>query len=262
MSLLEKCSKQFANGTVYLLHTEDGYPIETTDTFLPFYTKDAIGSKQNTLQDYNLGSRYERWMIGVSTMSGCPVRCKFCATGKLRRTKLLSATEIIQQVEFVLSKHNILPNECQEFKINYTRMGEPFLNIDSVKEAIRQLDAKYNNIHHFVSTIGIEGADYSWVTPNVTIQFSIHSFDEEYRNWLIPYKKKVRISDMGRLRTNSTQKTTLNLTMVRPNDFDIDELKRIFDREHFFIKISPVNQNDIASNNGIGQGIITQTNLI
>ena len=29
-------SKDFANGTVYLLETHDGYPIETTDTFLPY----------------------------------------------------------------------------------------------------------------------------------------------------------------------------------------------------------------------------------
>ena len=69
-------SKSFANGKVHLLETEDGYPVETTDTFLPYYTKDAIGSKQNALKDGNLGDRSERWMIGVSVMSGCPVGCK------------------------------------------------------------------------------------------------------------------------------------------------------------------------------------------
>jgi len=44
-------SKSFANGTVYALHTEDGFPVEVTDTHLPYYTKDAIGRKQNTLSD-------------------------------------------------------------------------------------------------------------------------------------------------------------------------------------------------------------------
>ena len=64
--LKEICSKEFSNGIVYALETEDGYPIEVTDTFLPHYTKDAVGSKQNKLQTYDLGSRDDRWMIGVS----------------------------------------------------------------------------------------------------------------------------------------------------------------------------------------------------
>ena len=57
--------KSFANGVVYLLETEDGYPIETTDTFLPYYTKDAKTDHQNALKNYELGSRSERWMVGV-----------------------------------------------------------------------------------------------------------------------------------------------------------------------------------------------------
>ena len=160
--MIEKKSREFSNGIVYLLETDDGYHIEVTDTFLPYYTKDAICDKQNTLKDYDVGSRADRWMVGVSTMSGCPVRCKFCATGSLRKTKLLSAKEIVDQVEFIFTKiwwRN--PSHSKEFKINYTRMGEPFLNIKAVKEAINILDARYGkeNIHHYISTIGIKDSD-------------------------------------------------------------------------------------------------------
>ena len=45
--LKEIKKREFANGIVYTLHTDDDYPIEVTDTYLPFYTKDAIGRKQN-----------------------------------------------------------------------------------------------------------------------------------------------------------------------------------------------------------------------
>jgi adenine C2-methylase RlmN of 23S rRNA A2503 and tRNA A37 len=139
--LKEITSKHFANGSVYLLHTEDGYPIEVTDTFLPFYTKDAIGRKQNSLENYELGSRAERWMVGISVMSGCPVRCKFCCTGKLRKWRNLTADEIVEQVLFIRDKNcnDFNPRGAQEFKINYTRMGEPFLNIEAVKEAIDRI---------------------------------------------------------------------------------------------------------------------------
>lgn len=48
--LKEVKSRSFANGIVYALKTEDGFPLEVTDTFLPYYTKDAIGkSKINYL---------------------------------------------------------------------------------------------------------------------------------------------------------------------------------------------------------------------
>lgn len=260
--IIEKRKKSFANGVVYLLETEDGYPIETTDTFLPYYTKDAKTDHENALKSYELGSRTERWMIGVSTMSGCPVRCKFCATGSLRKTKLLTVREIVDQVEFVLDKHLILtPYDAKEFKINYTRMGEPFLNIENVKEAIRILDNRYDNIHHYISTIGIEGSDFSWIKDNITLQFSIHSFDEDYRDWLIPYRKKMKLEEIGKVETNSNLKTTLNMTIVREQDFDVNELKRIFDKDKFFVKISPINPNDIAESNNINEGVIKQTNL-
>lgn len=47
--LKEVKSRSFANGIVYALTTEDNFPLEVTDTFLPYYTKDAIGKKQNKL---------------------------------------------------------------------------------------------------------------------------------------------------------------------------------------------------------------------
>lgn len=40
--LRENKSRTFTNGKVYSLLTEDGYPVEVTDTFLPFYTKDEL----------------------------------------------------------------------------------------------------------------------------------------------------------------------------------------------------------------------------
>jgi adenine C2-methylase RlmN of 23S rRNA A2503 and tRNA A37 len=256
-------TKNFKNGDVYLLHTEDGMPIETTDTFLPFYTKNAIGLQQNNLSSLELGDRSERWMIGVSTMSGCPVKCKFCATGTLKKYRKLTATEIVEQVLFIVNKNKeINPNNSREFKINYTRMGEPFLNIEAVKEAIRIITDMYPNTHHYISTIGIKNADYSWIKGNITLQVSLHSLVEEKRNWLIPFKRKVSISELGKIRTESNLKTTVNMTLVDESDFDIEKLKNNFDKNKFFIKLSPINPNCVSDDNGIGNGAIISNNLI
>jgi adenine C2-methylase RlmN of 23S rRNA A2503 and tRNA A37 len=265
----EITKKEFKNGVVYLLKTDDGYLVETTDTFLPYYTKDAIGRKQNCLSNDDVGSRAERWMVGVSVMSGCPIRCKFCATGQMKKWRNLTAQEIVDQVLFVLKKNDedkpFAHLQPKEFKINYTRMGEPFLNIEAVKEAIRILDTIPTGdikIHHYISTIGIQGTDFSWVKDNITLQISLHSLDEERRKWLIPFPKLMSMKEMGQIRTGSDLKTTLNMTLVDEKDFDIEKLKANFDPNNFFIKLSPINSNVISKKNDLGNGVIEGTNIV
>lgn len=261
--LTEKKSKEFANGIVYALSTEDGYPIEVTDTFLPAYTKDAIGRKQNKLDNYELGSRKDRWMIGVSCMSGCPCHCQFCSTGSLKKWRNLTAEEIVEQVEFVLEKHpEIKFGESYENKINYTRMGENFLNIENVRKAIEIIDSKYKNVHHFISTIGVKGSDFSWIKDNITLQVSLHSLDEAHRQVLIPFPKLMTIEELGQVRTQSNLKTTVNMTLVNKSDFNIEKLKKYFDKDYFFIKLSPININAISEKNKLGDGIIEGINLV
>lgn len=261
--LKEIRNKTFANGIVYAMQTEDGFPLEVTDTFLPYYTKDAVGRKQNKLKSTELGNRKERWMIGVSCMSGCPVGCKFCATGRLKRFRNLTADEIVDQVKFILEKNpNWNPSEAKEFKINYTRMGEPFLNIEEVKKAINIINKMYPNVHHYISTIGVKGSDFSWIKDNITLQISLHSLDENKRNWLIPFHNKLTIKELGEIRTKSNLKTTINLTLVDTDDFDINELNKYFDKEYFFIKLSPINENSVSDSNNLGKGVIEGVNII
>lgn len=257
-----KKQKNFKNGSVYCLELEDGMLIETTDTFLPFYTKDAIGRKQNYLDSKDLSDRSERWMVGVSVMSGCPVRCKFCATGQMKKWRNLTSKEIVDQVKFIIQNNKNNPSDSMEFKINYTRMGEPFLNIDNVKEAIKEISSIYPNTHHYISTVGLKGSDFSWIKDNITLQLSLHSLDDERRNWLIPYKNKLSIKQLGEIKTESNLKTTLNLTLVDEKDFDINKIKTNFDKDRFFIKISPINPNVTSENNGLGSGVIEGVNLI
>lgn len=257
--------RDFANGTVYMLRTEDGYPLEVTDTYLPFYTKDCINEHTNELKHGVLGSRANRWMIGVSCMSGCPVHCSFCATGKLKKWRSLTAEEIFEQVKYILDKNKEWnPINSQEFKINYTRMGEPFLNIDNVKKAMELVDNYVKNkvVHHYISTIGIKGSDFTWIEGNITLQLSLHSLDEERRHKLIPIDNLMSIEELGKIRTKSNLLTTVNMTLVDVADFDIKKLKKYFNPEYFFIKLSPINENEISVGNNMGSGVITSKNII
>ena len=254
--------RDFSNGSVYSIKLDDGKLIETTSTYLPFYTRDAIGRNQNFLESDDLGSRADRWMVGVSVMSGCPVGCKFCATGTMKGGRNLTSEEIVSQIEFMIAKDGFDPLKSKEFKINYTRMGEPFLNIDAVKESIKIISEKYPNTHHYVSTVGIKGSDYSWIKDNITLQLSVHSFDDDARNWLIPYRRTASMEELSSIRTESNLKTTINLTLVDQSDFDIIGLQKYFPKEHFFIKISPINPNPVSESNNLGNGIIEGVNLV
>jgi 23S rRNA (adenine2503-C2)-methyltransferase len=70
------------------------------------------------------------------------------------------------------------------------------------------------------------------------------------------------LKDLGQIRTKSNLKTTVNLTLVDDNDFNIDKLKEYFDPKYFFIKLSPINKNEISELNNLGDGIIQGINLI
>lgn len=242
-------SKSFKNGKVYCLDI-DGFLIETTDTFLPYET---IKCKYDPSV---IGSRLDRWMIGVSTMSGCPVGCKFCATGNMKKWRNLSYDEIINQVMFIISQNSFDPNLSKEFKINYTRMGEPFFNLENVKNAITYISWIIPNTHHYVSTVGLKDSDFSFVEGNITLQLSLHSTDEQRRKDLIPIKNLMSIKELGQIRTKSNKKTTLNMSLLDIKDFDINVIKDNFDPDYFFIKLSPINENEYASNNGINKGVI------
>ncbi len=253
-------SRHFANGSVYALKTPDGFTLETTDTFLPDYTKNCINGT-NCILNSDFGSRLDRWMIGVSVMSGCPVGCKFCATGNMTKWKNLQADEIIEQIIFILEENRQYDfGKSKEHKINYTRMGEPFLNISNVRKVIEEVQMCFPNAHQYVSTIGVKGSDFSWIKGNITLQLSLHSLDEDRRNQLIPYKNKMSIKELGQIRTNSNLKTTVNLTLVDNLDFDIEKLQEYFDPQYFFIKLSPINTNDVSEKNNLGGGIINGNN--
>src|SRR5690554_6407471 len=71
----------------------------------------------------------------ISSQVGCSLACKFCATGKLKLLKNLSAGEIVDQVVYLknLSEEKYSQNLSN---IVYMGMGEPLLNYKNMLESI------------------------------------------------------------------------------------------------------------------------------
>jgi 23S rRNA (adenine2503-C2)-methyltransferase len=70
------------------------------------------------------------------------------------------------------------------------------------------------------------------------------------------------IEELGQIRTKSNLKTTINMTLVDEKDFDIDKMKKYFDPKYFFVKLSPINENNISKKNHMGKGIIEGVNIV
>ena len=119
--------REARDGTVKVLfHTHDGHPVEAV------------------LIRYRDGRR----SLCLSSQSGCPLTCTFCATGSMRFGRNLTASEILDQA---LHFRRLEPVNHAV----YMGMGEPFLNYDSVIESARRLpDLGITHRRTTVSTVG------------------------------------------------------------------------------------------------------------
>lgn len=143
-----------------------------------------------------------RTVICCSTMSGCPVGCRFCGAGDYF-VRAFSGREIEAQVYKCLDDTGVDPNQMKRLQIMFMSMGEPLLNKNGMLEALTGLYAKYPKAALLISSIGPD-IDYDWVErisqdiPTVGLQFSIHKSTDEERDELIPFKKKLSISRIAR----------------------------------------------------------------
>ena len=153
---------------------------------------------------YRYEDFYQRTVICCSTMSGCPVGCKFCGTGN-KFVRNLTSAEIVEQIQAVLRDKSIedVDKVGKRFQIMFMSMGEPLLNWDQVESAINTLHDLYPNAELLLSTIAPNNHDawdrliqLSKKIPKVGLQFSIHKSTDAVRDILIPYKEKLPLKEI------------------------------------------------------------------
>lgn len=131
--------------------------------------------------------------VCVSCQAGCSLGCAFCATGGLGLQRNLTGNEIIEQILFWQRR---LKKQGQKISsVVFMGMGEPFLNYDSVKEAILFLNDKeaFNLSQRkiSVSTAGIvEGIKkFSEENWQINLAFSLHFVSSAKRAEHMPIEK-------------------------------------------------------------------------
>jgi 23S rRNA (adenine2503-C2)-methyltransferase len=151
-----------SDGTVKaLFRTHDGHPVEAV------------------LMRYRDGRR----SICLSSQSGCPLTCTFCATGQMRFGRNLTASEILDQA---LHFRRV---EAVDHAV-FMGMGEPMLNLDAVVAAARRLpDLGITHRRTTVSTVGwLPGLRrfVDEVEEPIRLALSLHAAEPALRSELMP----------------------------------------------------------------------------
>jgi 23S rRNA (adenine2503-C2)-methyltransferase len=160
-----------ADGTIKaLFDTSDGRPLEAV------------------LMTYRDGRR----SICVSSQSGCPLTCSFCATGGMSFGRNLTAAEIIDQA---LHFRRMGPvDHCV-----FMGMGEPMMNLDPVLAACERLpDVGITHRRTAISTVGwVPGIERLAETEMpIRLALSLHAPDDELRSLIMPVNDRYSIADV------------------------------------------------------------------
>ncbi len=211
----------------------------------------------------------KKWVLIVSTLFGCPVKCPMCDAGGHYKGRL-TKDDIFEQIDFLVkSKFPDCHIPVDKFKIQFARMGEPAFNqnvIDVLEELPRRYDAP--GLMPSISTIAPFGTDdffnklfevkqKHYGNGGFQLQFSIHTTDLKLRDRLIPVRKWdfAKISQYGqKFYLPGDRKIALNFAFANIMPIESSILREYFDPEIFLIKLTPLNPTHTAVQNNLFAG--------
>ena len=101
---------------------------------------------------------YPRRSLCLSSQSGCPLTCTFCATGRMKFGRNLTESEILDQALHFRRKEAV--NHAV-----FMGMGEPLMNLDNVMAACERLpDIGIATSNTAISTVGWLPGSNAWPT--------------------------------------------------------------------------------------------------
>jgi len=173
----------------------------------------------------------------ISSQVGCPVGCKFCASGLGGLDGNLSGGRIVEQA-WRLGRLGGSDGEGRITNIVFMGRGEPLANFAAVKHAIYALSAPWgmgiSGRKITVSTVGLPRAIEKLAreidTP-VTLALSLHAPTDELRRELIPWSEYTTIAELTAACDVWFQKTgreiTLEYTLMGGVNDSVDQARRL-----------------------------------
>jgi 23S rRNA (adenine2503-C2)-methyltransferase len=208
---------------------------------------------QTCIEAVVLSDRNDRTSFCVSSQSGCPAGCAFCATGRIGFKRNLTKNEIVNEV-FSLIRLHTRPDS-----ILFMGMGEPLLNYGNVIKAIRMLhDTGIGYRKITVSTCGIvkriKDLAISGLRPRLAV--SLGSAIEEKRKKLIPLSKnndlKALANAINFYREKTKRRVSIEYTIIKEvNDtlkdaYALADYARKTEAHVNLIRFNPVDGIDLS----------------
>lgn len=212
----------------------------------------------------------EKWVATISTQKGCPMKCKFCDCPKFGFYGNVTEEEMCYEIETILNGEDV--KHTDRFNVHFARMGEPTFNfavLGFAKNALRNLVSKHikaKTIHPVISTMlpksnkRLEEFLLEWCyiknevyNGEAGLQLSINTTDNEKRNeqfggMSLSLEEISKIAD--KLPMPKGRKYTLNFAVTYQTVLNAKELSRLFDKEKFIVKITPIHETKSAVQNG------------
>jgi 23S rRNA (adenine2503-C2)-methyltransferase len=223
-TLSVEAERESRDGTVKtLFRTGDGHPVEAV------------------LMRYRDGRR----SLCLSSQSGCPLTCTFCATGTMAFGRNLTASEILDQA---LHFRRVAEVDHAVFM----GMGEPMLNLDEVLAAARRLpDLGITHRRTTISTVGwLPGLRrfVEEVAEPIRLALSLHAPDDELRSRIMPVNDRYPIEDVVaecRRHAEITRRRVFVEYVMLAGVNDAPEqaraLAELLGRDHFKVNVIPYN---------------------
>lgn len=239
---------------VYIAEMADGRRVEFVESVQPPIPRD------------------KKWVLIISTLYGCPVRCRFCDAGGWFQGAL-RADEMFHQIDFLVTQR--YPSKkvpVDKFKIQFARIGEPSYNND-VLIVIDELPQRYDapGLITSLSTIAPAGRNRFFQellkiknrrpAGCFQFQFSLHTTDEKKWDWLVPVPKWSfrEMADYGRDWFQAgDRKLVLNFALIEGMPLDPERLLKYFSPAVFLIKITPLNPTYAARANHITSHVVPE----
>jgi 23S rRNA (adenine2503-C2)-methyltransferase len=152
-----------------------------------FATRDGL-PLEAVLMRYRDGRR----SLCLSSQSGCPLTCSFCATGRMRFGRNLTASEILDQALHFRRREPI-------DHVVFMGMGEPLINLDAVLAVCERLpDLGLTARRTAISTVGwIPGIErLAGEGPPVRLALSLHAPEDALRSELMPVNERYPLRDV------------------------------------------------------------------
>jgi 23S rRNA (adenine2503-C2)-methyltransferase len=223
-TLTVEAERESRDGTVKtLFRTADGHPVEAV------------------LMRYRDGRR----SLCLSSQSGCPLTCTFCATGTMAFGRNLTASEILDQAL------HFRRSTAVDHAV-FMGMGEPMLNLDEVLAAARRLpDIGITHRRTTISTVGwLPGLRrfVDEVDEPIRLALSLHAPDDELRSRIMPVNERYPIPDVVaecRRHAEATRRRGfveyVMLAEVNDTPEQARSLAELLGRDHFKVNLIPYN---------------------